>query len=38
MKQNVYPIVKKDRFDYYDKLESNFKLKSQIRVKARFHG
>jgi len=26
----MYPLYKKDRFDYYDKLESNFIVKSQI--------
>jgi len=26
----MYPLYKKDRFDYYDKLESNFIIKSQI--------
>jgi hypothetical protein len=26
----MYPTYKKDRFDYYDKLESNFIVKSQI--------
>jgi len=26
----MYPLYKKDRFEYYDKLESNFIIKSQI--------